>query len=113
MNGAKHKFGIEDKQMNTDQEKTCASCFFTTKFPGITIEENGSCNFCNSRGFAKMKSKQTTKDLDGLRRKAREIKDRSKGKYDCIIGASGGLDSPYVIIRGQKIARPEPAGGQV
>ena len=34
--------------MPTPEHKQCSSCFFSTEFPGISIEENGRCNVCNS-----------------------------------------------------------------
>jgi len=68
-----------------------------TTDPSIRFDENGVCNHCRDflvlrQHFQKSESKR--KELDQL---VVEIKEqRRHGKYDCIIGVSGGIDSTYV-----------------
>ena len=89
-------------------EQGCPTCFATTKFPGTVIEPNGRCNHCNSRGFEEELKKQTTSDLSELRSIADEIKKKSTGKYHCVIGASGGFDSSYIIYVAKKLLGLNP-----
>ena len=94
--------------MNEKTCKSCNSCFFSEKFPGVVIEENGNCNFCNHGDFKVRKKGQTALDRNELYRIAEELKKERKGKYDCIIGASGGLDSSYVIYIARRILGLNP-----
>jgi len=88
---------IKKKRETKTPERHCCSCFFSTKFPGITVDKYGRCNLCNSRDFAASRKTLTYSDIAELRRIAKRLKQNRQGKYDCIIGASGGLDSSYVI----------------
>lgn len=75
---------------------TCNNCFLSNKFPGITFNEQQCCSVCASF----QPERPTTSNLDELKTIAAEIVAHRKetgGKYDCIIGASGGLDSSYVL----------------
>ena len=97
--------------MGPEQAKACSSCFYTSQFPGIKIEENGKCNFCNSGNFAALKSRQTPRNLEALRRLAKglkEAREAKNGKYDCIVGCSGGLDSSYVLYVAKKLLGLNP-----
>lgn len=89
-------------------EQACPTCFATTKFPGTVIESNGRCNHCNSRVFEEEIKAQTTSDLAALRAVAEEIRKERTGKYDCVIGASGGFDSSYIIYVAKKLLGLNP-----
>ena len=89
-------------------EQACPTCFSTTKFPGTVIEPNGRCNHCNSRAFEEELKNQTTSNLSELRSIADEIKKKKTGKYDCVIGASGGFDSSYIIYVAKKLLGLNP-----
>ena len=69
----------------------------TDDFPGVKVEENGSCTLCNGYDLVSYAESRTTSNLDELKRVAETMKRNRTGKYDCIIGASGGLDSSYVV----------------
>jgi hypothetical protein len=86
----------------------CSSCFFTTDFPGVSITEDGRCNHCKSGAFTPYDRSWRTSNPDKLREIAAEIKRDRKGKYDCLIGASGGLDSSYVIFVAKKLLDLNP-----
>jgi hypothetical protein len=89
-------------------ERACPTCFSTTKFPGTVIEANGRCNHCNTRDFEAVLHDQTTSDLSALRAVAEEIKKKRVGRYDCVIGASGGFDSSYIIYVAKKLLGLNP-----
>lgn len=96
--------------MTTEERttRTCASCFFTDDFPGVTIEGDARCNYCRDDGFRERIRKLTDSNLDELRRIADQLKKDRKGRYDCIIGASGGLDSSYVLYIAKKVLGLNP-----
>lgn len=77
--------------------RECSTCFFTTRFPGITIGVDGRCNRCHDDGFARHVKEHVRSNLDGLKAIAEEVRAAAPGRYHCIVGASGGLDSSYVI----------------
>ena len=100
-----------EKTNISNYHKVCNSCFFTENFPGVTIEENGRCNYCNSGEFFTKKRKLTSSDIKQLSLVASQLKEEreKKGaKYDCIIGASGGLDSSYVLYVAKRIMELNP-----
>lgn len=92
----------------TEKFKECSTCFFTEEFPGVTIGENGQCSFCNSHLFDQEKQALTKKGIEELKVIAENLKRDRRGKYDCIIGASGGLDSSYVIYIAKKLLGLNP-----
>lgn len=61
--------------------------------PEIVFDEEGVCNFCH----------QAQKELSGIRWKPEQGLDsivkeiQGNGKYDCLIGLSGGVDSSYLL----------------
>ncbi len=103
--------GVMEMKSGLESEKNykeCCSCFFTTKLPGVTIDESGKCNFCAGQTCLSYIKEQTDSDLQELRRIAEKLKQKKQGKYDCIIGASGGLDSSYVIYVAKKLLGLNP-----
>lgn len=77
---------------------TCQTCFVTSEFPDHGIDQSGLCHWC--RASKKNLSPNATKEIDfeGLKKAAERIKSERTGKYDCIIGVSGGLDSSYMAF---------------
>ena len=75
----------------------CRTCFFSDDFPGVAIDADGRCSVCHQSRIAEELRLHLTSDLEGLRRLAAEWRAQRKGRYDCVIGGSGGLDSSYVI----------------
>jgi N-acetyl sugar amidotransferase len=76
----------------------CKRCVMDTTDPNIVFDENGICNHCTS-------AIERMENVYFLSKKEKEkiilstiekIKKDRKGKYDCIIGLSGGVDSTYV-----------------
>ena len=78
--------------------KYCVKCVMPSTRPGITFDENGVCDHCNTYYndiFPKWKSKLNNENnleliLDKIR-----VSGKNKD-YDCIIGVSGGIDSSYL-----------------
>ena len=62
----------------------------TSRTPGIAFDEKGMCNYCNTHTPMQVKPEGAlTAILDRFRDKG--------GKYDCIVGLSGGRDSTYAL----------------
>lgn len=67
-----------------------------TSDPEITFDAQGVCNHCHT-AHAWLKSSVKHSSLDAVIAK---IKADGVGKdYDCVVGASGGVDSSYVIAK--------------
>jgi len=67
--------------------RECTKCVLDTTAKEITFDEKGVCSFCHQAQKA-------------LKEKGGVIPDmKSKGKYDVIIGLSGGIDSSYALIK--------------
>lgn len=59
----------------------------------ITFDDKGVCNHCLNAQASLKYNEQIKKDLPKI---VASIK-RRKGKYDCLIGLSGGVDSSYTL----------------
>ena len=97
--------------MSYDQTRVCNTCFFDSNFPGVVIEDNGRCNHCNSADFRTNVNQWTDSNPEQLCIIASQLKEeriRKGAKYDCIIGASGGFDSSYVIYIAKQIMDLNP-----
>lgn len=80
----------------------CTKCLFTSENnPSIVVDEEGICDLCriNERRIANVQKKQNPEALEQL---LSEIKSSKKGKYDCLIGISGGTDSSYLVYMAQQ-----------
>ncbi|MFW6146832.1 MAG: hypothetical protein ACOC6B_00390 [Thermodesulfobacteriota bacterium] len=73
--------------------KRCTKCILPDFYPSISFDHRGVCNFCIEAAQGKAASSKKSKaELDRLIEK---YKGRT-GKYDVIVGLSGGKDSSYV-----------------
>lgn len=71
----------------------CVRCVMDTTDPDITFDEIGVCNHCKE-ATAKLKIAHFERlDLPWIYTKIRE----NKGKYKCILGLSGGVDSSICL----------------
>ena len=68
----------------------CSKCILKSGTPGITFDENGICNYCST--YTPMKGEGEEKLVAILERFK-----KSGGRYDCMIGVSGGRDSTYTL----------------
>lgn len=84
--------------------KTCTKCVMDETDPEIKFDKKGVCNHCNYieniLPLYNFSQKQVKLNLESLTKK---IKNNSSGKYDCIIGLSGGVDSSYVALLAHKM----------
>jgi N-acetyl sugar amidotransferase len=76
----------------------CKRCLYDESTPSIEFDSDGICNYCKLHD--RLESEYSCQ-TDGTAR-LREICDRIKkegrsGKYDVIVGVSGGCDSSYLI----------------
>jgi hypothetical protein len=87
---------------------TCCACFFSTDFPGVTIEADGRCSVCHQTRIGEELAAHLTSDLEELKRLAARWRAERTGRYDCIIGGSGGFDSSYVIYVAKRLLGLNP-----
>ncbi len=87
---------------------SCRSCFVSSRFPGVVLSHDGRCQRCKDPAIARRWSGATSSDLPELMRLADQIRQQRKGKYDCIIGISGGLDSSYVAYIARRVMGLNP-----
>jgi len=70
--------------------KRCSVCILPDTYPGIQFDEQGVCNYCRTPAkkeiYADLKKK-----LDRI-----VASYKGKGRYDAMVGLSGGKDSTYV-----------------
>ena len=83
----------------------CSNCILDTHDdPNITFDEKGVCNYCNSyidkyvKNTLSEAEKKKRLDFYLLQIKAQ----KRKGKYDCIMGLSGGVDSSYLALKAKE-----------
>ncbi len=82
--------------MNENNVISCPRCLFTTQnYPNLIVTENG-CSVCLD--FDKRQQQHNSRIGDkqeGLDNLLEKI-NNPKGKYNCVIGLSGGVDSSYL-----------------
>jgi len=86
----------------------CSACFFTTDFPGVTLEADGRCSVCHQSRIGEELAAHLTSGLEELQQQAARWRAERKGRYDCVIGGSGGLDSSYVIWIAKRLLGLDP-----
>jgi len=73
----------------------CNRCILDERFPGLSLDENGICNFCHS-----LKNETEQQQLKRkYERKFMDLIQQHKGKniYDCLVAYSGGKDSTFAL----------------
>lgn len=73
--------------------KTCKRCVNTGKNPAIKFDKKGYCNICSSY-IKHFDLNHLKKELDFLK----SFKGSGKGKYDVLVGISGGKDSTATLF---------------
>ncbi|MBD3306751.1 N-acetyl sugar amidotransferase [candidate division KSB3 bacterium] len=78
----------------------CTRCIMDTSDPEIVFDEHGICNHCREIEAIRQQYPHNLSPEEkhrALQEKVTEIQQAGKGgKYDCVIGVSGGIDSTYV-----------------
>ena len=75
----------------------CARCAIEAGFEGVTFDSEGICSCCRTidkHAATLAQIGQQEKLLEDRLARYRDV-----GKYDCLVGFSGGKDSSYVIYR--------------
>ena len=80
-------------------KKICSRCIYDSSIPKIEFDEKGECNYCKmSDDLAKMYSTGKPEGYKKFGEILNAIKKAGKGKkYDCVVGASGGTDSSFML----------------
>jgi len=76
----------------------CNFCVLDDKIPGVRFDEDNRCNYCKNleEKFRKIYF-DIKKNYNSLEKILEKIKSQQKGKYNCIVGASGGIDSSFLL----------------
>ena len=84
--------------MESNKEyKQCVMCVMDTTDPDITFNNFNVCNYCIEAEVNIVQFKFTKEaEKQNLERLKIDILRDQKGKYDCVVGLSGGVDSSYV-----------------
>ncbi len=81
-----------------EQYKICERCVMDTSVPDIEFYEDGRCSLC--KHYDDVLVNEIHDDEVGKRQLESLVsqikRTSSAGKYDCVIGVSGGVDSSYV-----------------
>jgi tRNA(Ile)-lysidine synthase TilS/MesJ len=80
----------------------CKRCLLTTDIPDLTLNAEGICNFCDLHDQIEAESAQF--DFRTFIAKLQ----KSKNKYHCLIGISGGFDSSLMLHRAVKTWKLNP-----
>lgn len=78
--------------------RICCNCIMDTSDPSISFDSHGVCDHCNQ--FKNITKPLWEKNLEDNKIESiiQLIKStKSKSKYDCILGLSGGIDSSYML----------------
>lgn len=81
--------------MNVSDRILCSNCVLPSKFPGISFNEKGVCNYCQRYKGREASNSQREK-YEGKFLKLVETQ-RKNREYDVIVAYSGGKDSTYTI----------------
>ncbi len=75
----------------------CKRCVMPETKPDLFIDDQGVCNAC--RSYENRKTIDWDKRYQELKEVCARYKQKSPGKWDCIVPISGGKDSTYQLIR--------------
>ena len=77
--------------------RSCSKCLFNEEnHTSIVFDKQGVCDICliNEKRISGLEIQRNPKALKEL---IESIKSSRKGKYDCLIGISGGTDSTFLV----------------
>jgi len=78
--------------MRSENITRCKRCILPSSYPGIHFDDQGICNYCLASNEANRKPEKYLRiELDRI-----IYSHKGKGKYDVVVGLSGGKDSSYV-----------------
>ena len=77
----------------------CVTCVMDATDPGLDLDQRGVCRYCRSETARKEKAAVSPPEpLATVMEKIALEGKRSRRRYDCIVGLSGGVDSSYVAL---------------
>ena len=84
--------------MENYSENRCNKCILPNTCDLIPFDSNGTCILCNTAQATAEESPKQVYDEQILLDRIEQIRQKGKGKpYDCVVGASGGRDSTYLL----------------
>ncbi|WP_414474551.1 amino acid adenylation domain-containing protein [Microvirga sp. M2] len=81
------------------QLRYCERCGLASDMPGATYDSAGVCNLCRAFDTYVDKAQGYFKTPDDLEALIREMQEKRKGPYDCIVLLSGGKDSSFMLSK--------------
>jgi N-acetyl sugar amidotransferase len=81
--------------------KICKKCICDSTIPEIEFDEYNVCSYCNKFIPILEKKRESNKNMLEFNNQIKKIK-KVKGKYNCLIGVSGGVDSSYMVHLAKK-----------
>jgi N-acetyl sugar amidotransferase len=106
-NNTKNNEKFISKVLSLDDEmyRVCSRCIIDNiDYPEIEFDNVGVCNIC--KAYDNVSTKYLLSDIEKEKKLTgliNELKESRKNhEYDCIIGASGGVDSCYVVYKAKE-----------
>lgn len=82
----------------------CVRCVSDSSIPGIHFDSSGVCNYCHAHDRLEQRFPLGPAGESSLNQLVEEMRKAGKhGKYDCVIGVSGGTDSSYTLHMASKL----------
>lgn len=88
-----------------EDRKICKRCIMPESKPDIIINEDGVCNLCKTHDLTSKIQEQKPLESDLIKILQ---KNKSKGKYDCMVMCSGGKDSTSALYYMKKRYKLNP-----
>jgi N-acetyl sugar amidotransferase len=84
--------------------QACSNCVLDSQSaPDIVLDDTGVCNYCNNYIQQYVLQAPSNKELQQqFEHQIYIIKKSKSGKYDCIMGLSGGVDSSYLAFKAKE-----------
>lgn len=82
----------------------CRRCILDSNIPGVHIEDDGICNHCSLHDKLEVEFELNDENRAKFEKLVEKIKRKGrKGKYDCVVGLSGGTDSTFCLYTAVKL----------
>ncbi|MAJ05447.1 MAG: adenine nucleotide alpha hydrolase [Crocinitomicaceae bacterium] len=89
---------ISSKVLENKKTIVCSRCILDNTVSEISFDENGVCSFCVKHDkLLKYYPQEDGKREEKFKNLIYKIKNSGKGKYDVIVGVSGGVDSSFTL----------------
>ncbi len=81
----------------------CRTCILDDTVSDIIFDKMGDCNYCKYHQRMSENFPQGRKGRQEIKKLVHSIKNKQSGRYDSIIGVSGGVDSTYTLYMAKKL----------